>query len=149
MPRALRVPLLWLAIVLFLGSSRFGALQTGPWVIPALGALVPWATPRDLQALHVVLRKLGHLTEYAILARAWLDGVLAWRATSVRTAAWTALLVCIACAFADEAHQAMLLSRTGSVGDAVLDSLGALLMLMLLRARYEPGAPAPIVVPAD
>jgi VanZ family protein len=94
----------------------------------------------------MVLRKLGHLTEYAILARAWMHGVLAWRATSVRTAAWGALLVCIACAFVDEAHQSMLLTRTGSVADALLDCLGALMMLMLLRVRYEPRASAPVTV---
>ena len=147
--KALRVPLLWLAIVLFLGSSRFGALQTGPWVIPALGTLVPWATARDLHALHILLRKLWHITQYAILARAWLHGVLAWRATSVRAAAWAALLVCIACAFVDEGHQSMLLSRTGSVSDAVLDCLGALMMLMMLRARYEARAPSPAVLTAE
>jgi VanZ family protein len=89
--------------------------------------------------MHMVLRKLGHLTEYAVLARTWLHGMLLWRpATTVRTAAWAALLICVACAFVDEAHQSMLLTRTGSVADAVLDSLGAVLMLMLLRARYEP-----------
>ena len=149
MLKAFRVPLLWLAVVLYLGSSGFGAPQTGPWVIPALGTLVPWASARDLHALHILLRKLWHLTQYAILARAWLHGMLAWRPMTVRTAAWTALLVCIACAFADEAHQAMLLTRTGSVADAVLDCLGALLMLMLLRARYEPAAAGAVTAAVD
>jgi VanZ family protein len=137
MPRSLRVPLLWLAVVLFMGNGHFGAVQTGAWLIPLLKPLMPWATPRDVHALHMVLRKLGHLTEYAILARVWMHGVLLCRAASVRTAAWVALLICIACAFVDEAHQSMLLTRTGSVADALLDCLGALLMLMLLRARYD------------
>jgi VanZ family protein len=139
MMKALRIPLLWLALVIVLGSAHFGAQSTGPWVIPALMWIVPWATPRELQALHVVVRKLGHLTEYAVLARVWLHGLLAWRRVSVRVAAWAALLVCAACAFLDEAHQSMLPSRTGSVGDAVLDCLGALMMLMMLRARYTEG----------
>ena len=43
----------------------------------------------------------------------------------------------------------MLPARTGSVGDVMLDCLGALLMLLLLRARYELREPAPIAVPAD
>ena len=149
MLKELRIPLLWLAVVLYLGGGRFGALQTGAWVIPALGTLVPWAGPRDLQALHIVLRKLAHLTEYAILARVWLHGLMLWRAATVRTAAWAALLICIACAFVDEAHQSTLLTRTGSVGDAVLDCLGALLMLMLLRARYEPAAADTLAATAD
>lgn len=147
--KAFRFPLLWLGIVLFLGSSHFGTQQTGVWVIPALTWVVPWATPRELYALHAVLRKLAHLTEYAILARLWWQGLLGWRGMTVRTAAWAALLICAACAFADEAHQSMLPTRTGSVADALLDCLGALLMLLLLRARYEPREPAPIAVPAD
>jgi VanZ family protein len=144
MLKALRVPLLWLGVVLLLGSSRFGTHGTGPWVIPALSWLVPWATPRELHALHLVVRKLAHLTQYAILARVWLQGILAWRRTTVRTAAWAALLICVATAFVDEAHQSMLPARTGSVGDVMLDCLGALMMLIMLRARYET-TPAPAV----
>ena len=152
MMKAFRIPLLWLGIVLFLGSSHFGTQQTGAWVIPALTRIVPWASARELHALHAVLRKLAHLTEYAILARLWWQGLLAWsarRGMTVRTAAWAALLICAGCAFADEAHQSMLPTRTGSVADVLLDCLGALLMLLLLRARYEPREPVPLAVPAD
>jgi hypothetical protein len=35
------------------------------------------------------------------------------------------------------------------VADVLLDCLGALLMLLLLRARYEPREPVPLAVPAD
>ena len=144
MLKALRVPVLWLGVVLVLGSSGFGTHATGPWIVPVLNWLVPWATPRELNGLHHVVRKLLHLTEYAILARLWLQGILAWRATTVRAAAWAALLICVLCAFLDEAHQSMLSTRTGSVGDVMLDCLGALMMLIMLRARYE-NVPAPAV----
>lgn len=137
MLKAFRLPVFWLGLVLFLGGSGFGIQQTAPWVVPILKTLVPWSSGHDVHALHVLLRKLGHLTEYAILARVWLHGLFVWRRMSVRAAAWGALLICVAVAFVDEAHQSMLLSRTGSVADAILDCLGALLMLMLLRARYE------------
>ena len=144
MLKAFRLPVSWLALVLFLGGSGFGIQQTAPWIVPVLKTLAPWSSGHDLHALHVLLRKLGHLTEYAILARVWLHGLFTWRRMSVRAAAWGALLVCVAVAFVDELHQSMLLSRTGSVGDVMLDSLGALLMLMLLRARYEPDTTAPV-----
>jgi VanZ family protein len=148
MTKALRLPLLCLAVVLFMGTGWFGARQTGLWLIPLLKTLAPWATTRDVEGMHMLLRKLGHLTQYAILARTWLLGVLAWKRPSIRTASWIALLVCVACAFIDEGHQAMLLTRTGSAADAVLDSLGALMMLMMLRARHEASALAPAVVTA-
>ena len=147
MIQAFRVPVLWLAIVLFLGTGPFGITQTGPWLIPLLKTLTPWATARELHGFHIVLRKLWHLTQYAILARTWMGGVLVWRRLPLRAAAWAALLVCVACAFVDELHQSMLLTRTGSVGDAILDCLGALMMLMMLRARYET-RPAPTVARA-
>jgi len=149
MLKAFRLPLSWLGLVLFLGGSGFGIQQTAPWIVPVLKTLAPWSSGHDLHALHVVVRKLGHLTEYAILARVWLHGLFTWRRMSVRAAAWGALLVCAGVAFVDELHQSMLLSRTGSVADMILDALGALLMLMLLRARYERGATRPATVTAD
>jgi VanZ family protein len=145
MLKSFGVPLLWLGLVLCLGTGHFGVQQTAPWLIPLLKTLVPWAPARDLQALHIVLRKLVHLTEYAILGRVWLVGVLAWRAPTVRTASWIALLVCVACAFLDELHQSMLLNRTGSVSDALLDCLGALMMLLMLRFRHEASMSDPAV----
>jgi VanZ family protein len=142
------MPLLWLGLVLFLGSAYFGAQQSQGWVLPLLKRLAPHATTGELNAVHVLLRKLSHMGEYAVLALLWLRGFLAARRVSLRRAAWAALLVCIACAFVDEAHQSMLPSRTGSALDVVLDSLGALLMLMLVRARHERVLPAPAVGPA-
>ena len=142
MTRPFRVPLLWLSLVLFLGSSYFGTQQSQPLILPVLKLVAPHATAAQLNSVHALLRKLGHLGEYAVLALLWLRGFLVTRRVSLRTAAWAALLVCVACAFVDEAHQSMLPSRTGSALDVVLDSFGALMMLMVLRARHEPGAPA-------
>ena len=94
---------------------------------------IPLGSSPFLAALHMVVCKLAHLTEYGILARLWLHGMLAWRRTTIRYAMWVALLVCAVCAVADEVHQSMLPTRTGSVVDVALDCLGALLVLMLLR----------------
>ena len=148
MTRPFHVPLLWLALVLFLGSSYFGTQQSQPLILPVLKRVAPHATAAELDAVHAVLRKLSHLGEYAVLALLWLRGFLVTRRVSLRTAAWAALLVCMACAFVDEAHQSMLPSRTGSALDVVLDSLGALLALMLARAGRDGAAPAPASGPA-
>jgi len=90
------------------------AQQSQGWFVPLLKRLAPHATPGELGAIHIVLRKLGHLTGYAMLALLWLRGFLVTRRLSLRTAAWAALLVCVGCAFVDEAHQSMLLSRTAA-----------------------------------
>jgi VanZ family protein len=133
----------WLTLVLFLGSAWFGAQQTQRWVVPVLRALAPSATSADLQAAHAVTRKVAHVTEYSVLALLWLHAVRAGGRGSLRTASWIALLVCVGCAFVDEAHQSMLLTRTGSAADAVLDSLAALTALMIVRTRNPEGARLP------
>lgn len=132
----------WLTLVLFLGSAWFGAQQTQRWVVPVLGALAPTASRADLQTAHAVTRKLAHVTEYAVLALLWMRAARARRA-GLRTASWIALAVCVLCAFVDEAHQSMLLTRTGSAADAVLDSLAALTALVIVRTRATEGTRLP------
>jgi VanZ family protein len=46
-----------------------------------------------------------------------------------------ALLVCLACALADEAHQAIIPSRTGGLRDVVIDVSGAAAALLIARGR--------------
>ena len=125
MTRPFRAPLLWLSLVLFLGSSYFGTQQSQPLILPVLKLVAPHATAAQLNSVHALLRKLGHLGEYAVLALLWLRGFLATRRVSLRTAAWAALLVCVACAFVDEAHQSMLPSRTGSALDVDRITIGS------------------------
>ena len=43
--------------------------------------------------------------------------------------------MCLACALADEAHQAFIPSRTGSLRDVVIDASGAAAALLIARAR--------------
>lgn len=87
----------------------------------------------------MVLRKMCHLTEYAVLALLWFRALLARARQTPRAAAWIALGVCLLCAFVDEAHQAMLPARTGSARDLVIDAAGALGMLIVLRGRRPAG----------
>jgi VanZ family protein len=146
--KAFRLPLLWLCVVLFLGSGYFGAQQTWAWILPVLKSFAPWATTAELRGAHSLLRKLGHLTEYGVLAAFWLRAFLVGRQLTVRGASWAALLVCVGCAFVDEAHQSMLLTRTGQPADVILDSLGALAAVIYLRGRLEGDALRPITHPS-
>ena len=126
---------LWLVLVLFLGSAYFAAQETGRFVLPVLKFLMPGTPPPQLQAIHLVLRKLAHLAEYAVLALFWFKAVHRVGGRTPRTAAWVALSICLACAFADEAHQSTIPSRQGSARDFVIDAFGATAMLMPARNR--------------
>lgn len=128
---------LWLTLVLVLGTAYFATQETGVFVLPFLKLLAPGASSAKLQATHLVLRKLTHLVEYAVLALLWFRALLLARGRTPNTAAWMALCVCLVCAVIDETHQATIPSRTGSVRDFAIDASGVACMLMLVRGRQK------------
>jgi VanZ family protein len=126
---------LWLMLVLLLGSAPFAARQTGRLVIPILKVLMPGAPAAQLQAIHMVLRKLTHVVEYAVLALLWYKAVLRLGGRTPRTASRVAFCICLVCAFADEGHQSMVSSRRGSARDFLVDAFAATAMLTIARGR--------------
>ena len=133
-PHRYALATIWLGVVLFLGTAYFATTTTAPFILPLLKKLAPGASNAQLHATHRVLRKLTHVAEYALLALLWFWAIVARTGRQVR-ATWIALLVCLACALADEAHQAFIPSRTGSLRDVVIDASGAAAALLIARAR--------------
>jgi VanZ family protein len=72
----------------------------------------------------LVLRKLAHLTEYAIL------GALLLRAVGARV---PALVAGVAYAVSDEIHQTFVPGRQGSVLDVLIDSAGVVIGILVLE----------------
>jgi VanZ family protein len=100
----------WLAVVCWMG------------VIFALSATPSLASPFE-PVYDFVLRKLAHLTVFAVLT------VLLFRAFRLHVArptpAWLlAMLVAVLYACADEWHQTFVPGREGTVRDIVIDSVG-------------------------
>lgn len=125
--------LLWLAFIFFASTDTMSADNTSRIIGPLLRWLFPLITPAQLATAHFTVRKLAHLTEYAILAllaahafllssRAWLR--YHWFAASFAVAAFYALL--------DEYHQAFVSTRTGTITDSFIDMSGALFALALV-----------------
>jgi VanZ family protein len=91
-------------------------------------------SPGTLDSLNFLLRKLAHLTEYAIFAQllyASLLGLadeLEWR---LRTAFWSAVIAG-AYSLTDEFHQLFVPNRTGSLVDCAIDTTGAILGLLVV-----------------
>jgi VanZ family protein len=77
-----------------------------------------------LGAWDVVLRKLAHLAEYAIL------GALLLRAVGERV---PALVAGVAYAVSDEIHQTFVPGRQGSVLDVLIDSAGVVIGILVLE----------------
>jgi VanZ family protein len=120
----------WTVAVLSFSSATFSADNTGGFVAPLLAWLFPWLAPSSIEALHGIVRKTAHVTEYAVLAALWWRAFARAGAVRPRASAWLTLLIGIAVAAVDEAHQSTLPSRTGSVRDVLIDTAGVVLVVL-------------------
>lgn len=107
--------------------------------MPLLSWLYPTISPERLAEAHFYVRKAAHVSEYAVLAalfyRALVNTILRGRAL---ISAGIVLLVCSLYAITDEFHQSFVPSRTASARDVAIDSVGALLGLLIInRFRRE------------
>jgi VanZ family protein len=100
------LPVLVWAVVIFAFSS-----------VPDLGT--------GLGGWDLVLRKLAHVAEYAIL------GALLVRATDSRSLAFT---LAVLYAASDEFHQTFVQGRVGAVHDVAIDAAGAAIGILLYRS---------------
>ncbi len=128
-------PLLWMALIWSVSSDIGSADHSAGLFAWIAGGLVPWATPAQIALAHLVVRKLGHVAVYAILAAFWFRTLYAGRRLPGTQSALAALAISVAWAVVDEVHQSFVPSRTGSSLDVILDSTGASLALLVLFTR--------------
>jgi VanZ family protein len=127
---------IWLGVIFAGSTDIFSTEQTSRYLVPFLRWLDPQISISTIATIHFALRKLGHLTEYAVLAS------LLWRALrsarNLRAKMSTLFVgVWVACAIiaaSDEFHQSFLASRTASLNDVLTDSLGAAISLAICLA---------------
>ena len=125
--------IVWMAII-FLGSTdMLSAEHTSRFLAPFLRWIDPQISLAALNAIQLGVRKLGHLTEYAILA------MLLWRAlrAGIRWQMKMSILFLVAAlasaifAASDEFHQSFVPSRTASPTDVMIDICGTLIGLSI------------------
>jgi VanZ family protein len=126
-------PIVWMAAIWGFSTDVGSAEHTSGVVAWILGTLFPWLTPTQIEPLHALIRKLGHLTEYAILALLWFRALRGGRGLPATASTWAALAISIAWAIVDELHQSVVPSRTASSFDVLLDSTGATVALLIAR----------------
>lgn len=130
-------PVLWMAVIVGFSTDAGSESHTEHWLLPILRELVPWATPALLEALHWLVRKTAHLSEYAILAALWLRAFVRGRNLSPRTAGFLALAISVAWAILDELHQSLVPSRSASLADVLVDTAGALIALTVAHVGWR------------
>ena len=125
-------PLVWTGCIGWFSSDAWSAALTGRRILPLLHALLPWAAPESLEALHWLIRKAAHLLEYSILAGLWRRAL----ARGSTTAGWRLpLALSVLTAALDELHQSTTLTRGGSAADVLLDAIGSAAALLALGRR--------------
>ena len=125
--------LIWLGVIFVGSTDLMSAEHTSRLIVPILLGLRPGMSPKTIWIILVIMRKCAHVSEYAILA------LLLWRAfrsgptlrTKLPTLFSAVLLACAVFAASDEFHQSFVKSRTPSVGDVLLDVVGALFGLLI------------------
>ncbi|MFN2577195.1 MAG: VanZ family protein [Pyrinomonadaceae bacterium] len=135
-------PLVVWGVLIFLGSGNVLSATHTSVLLRAIRWLFPNVRDESLAVFHLLVRKAGHLTEYAILA------TLAARALQGsardflrRHWFWLSLLLAIAYALTDEFHQSFVPSRTASIYDCLIDSVGALIGLTVIWSRRRKPQP--------
>jgi VanZ family protein len=125
--------LIWLGVI-FLGSTDLmSAEHTSRFIVPFLRWLKPDLSPEALVAIHSMVRKCAHISEYAVLA------LLLFRAAHYMTNLKRSMPIvyvsvwvgCFLVATIDEFHQAFVASRGASVKDVMIDGTGAILGLLI------------------
>jgi len=131
-------PLVVWALLIFVGSGNVLSAQHTSVLLPIIKWLFPSASRNSLAWVHFLVRKAGHLTEYAILATL---AARAFRNSSHQFIRqhWFKLSLLFATLYAlsDEFHQSFVPSRTASIHDSLIDSAGALIALTIIWLRYR------------
>lgn len=130
------MPVIAWMLLIFVGSSDvLSADHTSRFIVPFLRWLDPHISFATIAAVHLIIRKLGHFTEYAVLA------ALLWRglrgtfvATSLGIIATGTFLIAAAFAASDEFHQSFVISRTASARDVLIDCVGVIFAIMVCAA---------------
>lgn len=146
MTRALRywLPVVAWMLLIYLASTDFmSARHTSRFIEPFLRWIHPEISAEGIRAVQFAVRKMAHVTEYAILAALL---VRALRKGEPRLgSSQAALAVSVAAVYAalDEYHQSFVASRTGSPGDVLIDTCGAFLGVglswwLISRRETEP-----------
>ena len=126
--------LLWIVFISFASTAEFSAVNTSTVLRPLVLWFLPTISEAKLATVHFILRKLGHFTEYAILAYLARRAFVSSSYDFLRRYwfQWALGLV-VAYALLDEFHQSFVPSRTASIYDSLIDVAGGITVLLLMK----------------
>ena len=119
-------------------TEQFGSDRSEAVVAQVAETLHIEVSDSDVDRTNTVLRKLAHLTEYAILSILLYKCLQSepeqvWQSRQARLA----VLVAIAYATTDEFHQVFVPGRNASIVDCCIDATGASLAMLIIYWRLK------------
>ncbi len=127
----------WMRLIFHFSTQAWGGAHTRNLIEVLLNAANPGLLKilslQQLELLNFLIRKLSHFTEYAVLA------CLGYLALSLglqqpqQRALWLALVCSTLYAFTDEFHQVFVPGRQAMLTDVLIDALGGLIAILLLK----------------
>jgi len=117
----------WASLIFFFSTDHFSSANTAQ----IFGSLLSWLFPEipaeDIAPVHGAMRKLGHWTEYFVLAVLMLRALRneTGKKWELRHTGYTLVFILLF-ALSDELHQTFVPSRTASFGDVMIDVVGGI-----------------------
>lgn len=118
---------LWMCVIFTMSTSLFSSRETSKFIEPVIRFLLPYIPGHEVDIIHGLIRKCGHLSEYFVL------GILLFRAfgaidaeLSVGRIVLYSVIVIALYAASDEFHQTFVYGRTPSVVDVGIDTVGGM-----------------------
>jgi VanZ family protein len=119
--------LAWACLISFFSTDQFSSSNTSPVVETIAAWVFPGISQETIETVHLAVRKLGHWSEYLVLAALllWALQNEAGQKWEFRHAIYTLVFVLLY-ALGDEFHQTFVPSRTPSLGDVMIDVTGGI-----------------------
>jgi VanZ family protein len=127
--------IVWLIVMFVFSTDMMSSSETSRFIVPVLKFLFPGLTEPGISFWHAVIRKLGHVTEYFILAT-FVYRALKYERPSLLDAKLRTIVFVACAALFDEFHQSFVPSRTATIIDVGYDCLGGVWALWMIAA-YE------------
>lgn len=130
--------LLWMLLI-FIGSTNLlSSSNTSRFLGPLIRWLAPGISDDAVHHAQTVIRKLGHVSEYAVVAVLYHRALVLTFMIEPRYWCWKRFRIALGLAAlyaaSDEFHQGFASARDGRVQDVFIDTVGAWVGLMLIRA---------------
>lgn len=127
------LPFLWAALMFTASADPHSGEHSLAVLQWAFG---PGFAPEQVSAAQLVLRKLAHLSEYAVLLTLV---SFAWGPSRFQSGTrWLLWAAVAGFALTDELHQTFVAGRGGCFQDVIIDSCGAgLAAILLVRTRWR------------